>query len=93
LADYFQIPYPVDLHRSIPIAISREEFDLVLARLERSGVPLVANRDAAWSDFVGWRVNYDAIIEAFYVRFTCPRTDWHTAVVQPLFEPSNRRGQ
>jgi hypothetical protein len=93
LADYFQIPYPVDLHRSIPIAISREEFDLVLARLERSGVPLVANRDAAWSDFVGWRVNYDAIIEAFYVRFICPRTDWHTAVVQPLFEPSNRRGQ
>jgi hypothetical protein len=93
LADYFRIPYPVDLHHGIPISISREEFDLVLQRLERSGVPIVANRDAAWNDFVGWRVNYDAIIEAFYARFTCPRTDWHTAAVQPLFEPSNRRTQ
>lgn len=92
LADYFRIPYPVDLHRSIPISITRAEFDLVLQRLERSGVPLVADRDAAWNDFVGWRVNYDAIIEAFYDRFTCPRTDWHTAAVQPLFGPSNLRG-
>ena len=93
LADYFRIPYPVDLHRSVPISITREEFDLVIQRLERSGVPIVANRDAAWNDFVGWRVNYDAIIEAFYDRFTCPRTDWHTASVQPLFGPSNQRGQ
>ena len=93
LADYFRIPYPVDLDRSTPITISREEFDLVLARLERSGVPLIANRDAAWNDFVGWRVNYDAIIEAFYDRFTCPRSDWHTAALQPLFGPSNLRSQ
>lgn len=92
LADYFRIPYPVDLNRSIPISITRQEFDLVLDRLERSGVPLVANRDEAWRDFVGWRMNYDAIIEACYNLFTCPRTDWRTASVQPLFGPSNQRG-
>jgi hypothetical protein len=92
LADYFKIPYPVDLHRSIPIAITHEEFDIVLARLERSGVPLVADREAAWSDFIGWRVNYDAIIEALYGRFTCPRIDWHKAAIDPLVGPSNQRG-
>ena len=36
-----------------PIAISREEFDIVLSRLERGGVPLIADRDAGWRDFVG----------------------------------------
>ena len=91
IADYFRVPYPIDLNRSVPIAITRDEFDLVLERLERAGVPIVADRDAAWSDFVGWRVNYDAMIEAFYPLFTCPRTDWRSASVQPLFGPSNRR--
>jgi hypothetical protein len=92
IADYFKIAYPTDLHREIPISISREEFEIVLDRLTRSGVPILADRDAAWRDFVGWRVNYDAIIERFYVLFTCPRTDWHAAAVQPLFGPSNLRG-
>ncbi len=92
LADYFRVAYPVPVDRSTPISISREEFDTVMRRLERSGIPLLADREAAWGDFVGWRVNYDAIIEAFYVLFTCPRTDWKIAMDQPLVEPSNRRG-
>ena len=53
---------------------------------------MLADHDQAWLDFVGWRVNYDAIIEELHVRFTSPRTDWHTAGTQPLFAPSNRRG-
>ena len=92
LADYFRIPYPVAVDRTIPISITREQFDLVLERLERSGVPIVADHDAAWWDFVGWRVNYDAIIEACHVMFVCPRSDWSLAPLQPLFGRSNRRG-
>ena len=91
IADYFKIPYPTDLKQPITIAITREEFDIVLARLERSGVPIVTDRDAAWRDFVGWRVNYDAIIEAFYKRFTYFRIDWHKAAEEPLVGPSNQR--
>jgi hypothetical protein len=91
IADYFKVTYPTDVHREIPISITREEFEIVLDRLTRSGVPILADRDAAWRDYAGWRVNYDAIIEAFYGLFTCPRTDWHTAAVQPLFGPSNVR--
>ena len=92
LADYFRVPYPSTIDRTVGISISRREFDGVLDRLERSGVPLVADREAAWCDFVGWRANYDAIIEACYQLFTCPRTDWNEATVQPLFGPSNKRG-
>jgi hypothetical protein len=92
LADYFKIDSPKNVDTDIHVTITREEFDLVLARLERSGVPLVSDRDAAWRDFVGWRVNYDAIIEHMYEQFHCPRTDWHLASVEPLVGPSNIRG-
>ncbi|MDE3065249.1 MAG: hypothetical protein KGJ36_06235 [Acidobacteriota bacterium] len=92
LADYFGVAYPVKPDRTLPIAISREEFDVVLARLERGGIPILADREAAWCDFLGWRVNYDAMIEAFYPLFTCPRVDWRSAEAQPLVAPSNRRG-
>ena len=92
LADYFRIPYSITPDRSIPIAITRAEFDLVLGHLERSGVPLMTDREAAWLDFWGWRVHYDAIIEAMSVRFSCPRTNWNCVEVQPLFGPSLERG-
>ena len=92
LADYFRIEYPKNVDSNIHVTITREEFDMVLARLERSGVPLVSDREAAWRDFVGWRVNYDAIIEHFYKQFNCPRTDWKLAGIDPLVGPSNIRG-
>jgi hypothetical protein len=92
LANYFKVPYHDQSDRAHAIAISRDEFEAVLDRLARSGVPLLADHDAAWQDFVGWRVNYDAMIEAFHVLFTCPRTDWSLSSSEPLVEPSNRRG-
>jgi len=92
LADYFHIPYPTSVERTMPISISRSEFETVLLRLERSGVPIVADHDVAWSDFVGWRVNYDAIIEACYTLFTCPRTQWSLAPTLPILAKSNERG-
>jgi hypothetical protein len=91
IADYFRVPYPTVLTKDIPISVSREDFEIVLTRLESVGVPILADHDAAWTDFVGWRVNYDAMIEHFYALFTCPRTDWRTAAVQPFFGPSNKR--
>lgn len=92
VADYFDVPYPQKVSRKTPISISREEFDIVLTRLERGGVPLIADREAGWRDFVGWRVNYDFIVEASYELFNCPRTDWRSASIEPLVEPSNKRG-
>ncbi len=93
LADYFRIPYPVAPDGSEPISVSREEFDAALQHMSRSSVPLLEDRDAAWLDFVGWRVNYDAIVEALLERFFAPRLDWSGALTQPPTKPSNQRGR
>jgi hypothetical protein len=92
LADYFRVPYPHNPDGTEPITIERDEFELALGHLSRSGVPILADHDQAWLDFVGWRVNYDAIVEALDELTSSLRTDWHTAGTQPLFAPSNRRG-
>ncbi len=93
VSDYFKFPYSHDVSWKNKISISREEFDIVWDRLGRSGVPLVANKELAWKDFVGWRVNYDSMIEAAYVRFSSPRLDWRDAAKQPLVERSNQRSE
>jgi hypothetical protein len=92
VSDYFRVEYPHDPDGTEPISISREEFDLALDHLGRSGVPVIADHDQGWLDFVGWRVNYDAMIEELHVLTSSPRTDWFSAGTQPLFAPSNRRG-
>jgi hypothetical protein len=42
-----------------PIAIGRPEFDEACDALASADVPLKADRDQAWRDLSGWRVNYD----------------------------------
>jgi hypothetical protein len=56
-------------------SVDRGRFDEALAVLERSGVPLVADRDQAWRDFNGWRVNYDTVLRALE-RLTMAPTPW-----------------
>ena len=38
------------------------EFDEVYARLAEAGVPIKPDREQAWRDFAGWRVNYDTVL-------------------------------
>ncbi len=76
LADFFNIPIDHDPSPDDPIAITREEFDAVVARLEASGVPLRPDRDQAWRDFAGWRVNYDAALIALARLCMAPRAPW-----------------
>ena len=61
----FDIPLPHNPHfPNDPISISRAEFDEALTRLAAAGLPIKADREQAWKDFAGWRVNYDrALIE------------------------------
>lgn len=92
MADYFRVDYPHNPDGTEPISIERDEFELALSHLTRSGVPIIVDHDQAWLDFVGWRVNYDAILGELHELTSSPRTDWHTAGTQPLFAPSNRRG-
>jgi len=76
IADFFRFPYPVDPAPDDPISVTREQFDAACAYLRAGGVPLVEDLDAAWVDFAGWRVNYDAIIEQAAVSFDAPPNPW-----------------
>ena len=93
IADYFDIPYPPDPHfPETPIGISREEFETVCDQLQDAGLPLKADRDQAWRDFAGWRVNYDHTLLALCSLVMAPPAFWssdraQTFKLPPLFLP------
>jgi hypothetical protein len=76
IADFFQIPYDPDPEPNDPITLSRHEFDQACERLEAAGVPLKPDRDQAWRDFAGWRVNYDTVLVALAALTMAPMAPW-----------------
>ena len=62
IAEPYGIRFDPDPAPTDPISITRDEFDQVLAELADIGVPLRSDRDQAWRDFAGWRVNYDTVL-------------------------------
>ena len=77
IADYFDIPSPQNpKYPEVPISIKREEFDDLLAKLEQAGVPLKADREKAWMDFAGWRVNYDQVLLVLCALVMAPEAPW-----------------
>jgi hypothetical protein len=61
IAEYFDIEIDHDPSPTDPISITRQDFDVAYDAMERAGVP-VLERDQAWIDWSGWRVNYDAAL-------------------------------
>ena len=60
IANHFDRPNPQNPHfPDQPISVHRSEFDAVIAQLAAAGLPLKPDREQAWKDFAGWRVNYD----------------------------------
>jgi len=84
IADFFVLPYPPDPHfPAQPISIARAEFDAVWDALAHHGVPLKADRDLAWQDFAGWRVNYDTVLLALCTLTMAPYAPWSSDRAQP----------
>ncbi|HKX74930.1 MAG TPA: hypothetical protein VJR05_06025 [Acidimicrobiia bacterium] len=85
-AQFDWIPRPTD-----PIAIARSEFDEACEALAAAGVPLKADRDQAWNDFAGWRVNYDTPLLYLAELVTAPYAPWtadRSAVTREQPKPS-----
>lgn len=59
-----------------PIKISRAEYDVLMDGLAAAGVPLKPDRDQAWKDFAGWRVNYDQALCALCDLVGAPPPVW-----------------
>jgi hypothetical protein len=59
VCDFFSIPYDPDPRPDDPISVTREEFIAAYESLAAAGVPVRSDREQAWRDYRGWRVNYD----------------------------------
>jgi hypothetical protein len=68
---YNQTPAPTD-----PISITRPEFDEMCERLVEAQVPVKPDRDQAWRDFAGWRVNYDTVLLSLALLTMAPYAPW-----------------
>lgn len=76
IADFFDISYDPEPQPGDPISIGREEFDAACDELAAQGVPLKPDRDQAWRDFAGWRVNYDTVLLALANLTMAPYAPW-----------------
>jgi hypothetical protein len=76
IAANYGIDFDPDPDPGDPISIVREEFDDALDRLGAAGVPLKPDRDQAWRDFSGWRVNYDTVLLALAGFVQAPYAPW-----------------
>lgn len=77
ISHYFDIPLPYDpQYPRDPINVTREEFDAVLDQLASAGVPIKPDREQAWKDFAGWRVNYDKSLLVLCSLVMAPHAIW-----------------
>jgi hypothetical protein len=76
IASFYGAEFDWNPPRSDPIAISRTEFDQAYEALAAAAVPVKPDRDQAWSDFAGWRVNYDTPLLYLSELVTAPYAPW-----------------
>ena len=77
IADYFDVPHPHNPHYpDVPICVERAEFDSVLDQLAQAGLPLKPDRELAWKNFAGWRVNYDRSLILLCGLVMAPSAPW-----------------
>lgn len=93
IADFFGIPNPLAPEPTDPISITRREFDLACTRMEAAGVPLREDRDQAWRDFAGWRVNYDAALIGLAGLVMAPWALWSADRAEPFRVRMGRFGK
>jgi len=77
IANYFDLPNPQDPHYpETSICVERAEFNVVLDDLAEAGLPIKADREQAWQDFAGWRVNYDRTLILLCGLVMAPQASW-----------------
>lgn len=77
ISDFFRIEYhPDPIYPDQPISITREEFEEALDIMAAAEVPIIADREQAWKDFAGWRVNYDTVLLALCEITAAPYAPW-----------------
>jgi hypothetical protein len=76
IAALYRIPYVADPAPDDAISIARTEFLDAYERLGAAGVPVRVDRERAWRDFAGWRVNYDGVLLGLAGITMAPYAPW-----------------
>ncbi|MCP4359484.1 MAG: hypothetical protein GY796_15855 [Chloroflexi bacterium] len=76
IGNFFNIPHNPNPKPDDPISISRHEFEQVCDTLASQGVPIREDRDDAWHNFRGWRVNYDTVLLQLADMTMAPYAPW-----------------
>lgn len=76
ICDFFELPYNANPRPDDPISVMRQEFDDAYDELAANGLPLKSDRDQAWRDFAGWRVNYDVPLLSLARLMMAPYAPW-----------------
>ncbi|MBM3658350.1 MAG: hypothetical protein FJW95_02455 [Actinobacteria bacterium] len=76
IATLYRIPFDADPAPDAPISIDRAEFIEAYETLGTAGVPLRPDRERAWRDFSGWRVNYDSVLLELASITIAPYAPW-----------------
>jgi hypothetical protein len=86
VAGFFGFDYDDSPAADDAISVTRDEFDELCVTLTEAGVPIRADHDQAWRDFVGWRVNYDRVLITLAAYVMAPYAPWVSdrSPVEPL---------
>jgi hypothetical protein len=76
LADTVGIPYDPDPRPDAGIALTRQEFDQGIERVQSVGFHMQRTPDEAWPHFQGWRVNYESIAYQLAYRLDVVPAAW-----------------
>ena len=90
ISEFFGIPFDPNPNPTDPIMVSRREFDLMCVELTAAGIPLRSDRDQAWRDFSGWRVNYDTVLIELCALTIAPPAKWSSDRMDQLQLPRLR---
>ena len=95
IADFYNIAYDADPAPDDPTSVTREDFDAAFSELKAAGVPMKRNRNQAWRDFNGWRVNYDTVVLSLARLTLAPPAPWNADHRMPPFRhpPVSRRAR
>jgi hypothetical protein len=78
IAGFFRIPTIARPARAgDPILVTRAEYDAAVGELARAGLPLRPDREQAWLDFAGWRVNYEHALLRLSSVIMAPEARWN----------------
>lgn len=93
IADFFYIDHNPNPKADDPISISRDEFDAAYDHLASQGLPMKPDRDLAWKNYAGWRVNYDRVLLALAALTMAPYAPWVSDRSLPHVRRNGRRNE